>query len=110
MSLVCASFVLLCYLLEKLVGTVAGLAAAARQARQDVRAQEVAAFAAAPTLGCTWSIALLLGGESREFKRMAGRLKTKLDQRLHAFGVSCYVVNETVAAPQQPWTVERVAS
>lgn len=97
-------------LLEKLVGTVAGLAAAARQARQDVRAQEVAAFAAAPTLGCTWSIALLLGGESREFKRMAGRLKTKLDQRLHAFGVSCYVVNETVAAPQQPWTVERVAS
>lgn len=97
-------------LLEKLVGTVAGLAAAARQVSWDARAQEVVAFAMAPTPGCPWSIALLLGGESREFKRMAGRLKSKLDQRLHAFGVSCYVVNETVAAPQQPWTVERVAS
>lgn len=100
-------------LLEKLVGTVAGLAAAARQASQDARAQEVAAFATAHTPGGAWSIALVLTWthpDMRDYARMAKLLKTKLDQRLRAFGVCCYVVNETVAAPQQPWTVERVAS
>lgn len=94
--------------LQKVVGTVATLTAAARAPATDAHAAAVRPFVTAGTAGSKWSVVLLLTWDIPDYGRLAGRLKTALEQRLRAFNVSCHVVNETVTAPAQPWTAQRV--
>lgn len=93
---------------HKVVGTMVSLSAACRAPATDVRAVAVQPYAAAYTPGTCWTVVLLLTWRGSDYRRLAGRLKTALEQRLRAFNVACFVVNETVAAPGQPWSVRRL--
>lgn len=93
----------------KVEGTLTALVAAARAPAANVNAATVQPFLAAVAPGAVWHVVLLLGWSEPDFGRLARLLKTKLEQRLHAFNIQCFVVNETVTAPAQPWTVGRIS-
>ncbi|PXW92408.1 hypothetical protein C7444_12417 [Sphaerotilus hippei] len=94
--------------LQKVVGTVATLTAAARAPVTDAHAAAVRPFVAACMTGSRWNVVLLLTWNIPDYGRLASRLKTALEQRLRAFDVTCHVVNENITAPTLPWTVGRV--
>lgn len=96
--------------LQKVAGTIATLTAAARAPTTDAHAVAVQPYAAAYAPNATWTVVLLLTWGGPDYGRLASLLKTALDQRLHAFNVSCFVINESLTAPAQPWKVVRVAS
>ena len=95
---------------EKLEGTLLSLAAAVRAAPVQADAAAVAPFALAMNATAQWSVVLLLtwNPTARDFGRLAMRLRDKLRQRLAAYNVQCFVLNESESAPHQPWTVTRV--
>lgn len=95
---------------HKVVGTMVSLSAASRAPVANTRAVAVQPYAAAYMPGTRWTVVLLLTWCGSDYGRLAGRLKTALEQRLRAFNVACFVVNETVVAPGQPWTVGRLTS
>jgi hypothetical protein len=95
---------------EKLEGTLVGVTAAARSAASQVSAAALAPFAKVTYGPAPWSVVLLLTWrpDARDFGRLAMRLRDKLCQRLAAYKVQCFVLNETESAPEQPWTLTRV--
>lgn len=58
-----------------------------------------------------WSLALILTWrpDAHDFGRLAMRLSDKLEKRFRAFNLACYVLNETDRAPNQPWSMTRIA-
>ncbi len=56
----------------------------------------------------SWNIVLLVTWAPNDFKRLARLLTTKMAQRLAAFGVACFALNEHELAPGQPWSVHRI--
>ena len=95
---------------EKLEGTLVSLMAAARADAQNADAQALLPFAHLLEGAAQWSVVLLLtwNPAARDFGRLAMRLRDKLRQRLAAYNVQCFVLNESESAPHQPWTVTRV--
>lgn len=95
---------------EKLEGTLLSLAAATRRGGADANAAKVLPFAQAWHLGSQWSVVLLLtwNPAAKDFGRLAMRLNDKLRQRLAAYQVACFVVNEGTPAPNQPWRLTRI--
>lgn len=95
---------------EKLEGTLASLAAAVRASAGRADATNVAPFAQVIHGAAQWSVVLLLtwNPSARDFGRLAMRLRDKLQQRLAAYNVQCFVLNESDVASQQPWTLTRV--
>lgn len=95
---------------EKLEGTLVSLAAAVRAAPVQADAAAVVPFARAMDAAAQWSVVLLLtwNPAARDFGRLAMRLRDKLRQRLAAYNVQCFVLNESESAPHQPWTLTRV--
>ena len=93
---------------EKLEGTLVSLAAAQRTDAGNAQAAEVTPFAQVADASVQWSVVLLLTWNPRDFGRLAMRLRDKLQQRLAAYNVQCFVLNESESAPHQPWTLTRV--
>lgn len=95
---------------EKLEGTLASLAAAVRADPAQADAAAVVHFARVMDAAAQWSVVLLLTWNpcARDFGRLAMRLRDKLRQRLAAYSVQCFVLNESESAPHQPWTLTRV--
>lgn len=95
---------------EKLEGTLVSLAAAVRAGAAQADAAAVAPFAQVMGAAAQWSVVLLLtwNPAARDFGRLAMRLRDKLQQRLAAHNVQCFVLNERESAPHQPWTLTRV--
>ena len=95
---------------EKLEGTLVSLMAAARADAQNADAQALLPFAHLLEGAAQWSVVLLLtwNPAARDFGRLAMRLRDKLRQRLAAYNVQCFVLNESESAPHQPWTLTRV--
>ncbi|MEY4980505.1 MAG: hypothetical protein RLZZ352_2775, partial [Pseudomonadota bacterium] len=94
---------------EKLEGTLVSLAAAVRADPPHADAAEVLRFALVMDASAQWSVVLLLtwNPAARDFGRLAMRLGDKLRQRLAAYNVQCFVLNERESAPNQPWTLTR---
>lgn len=93
---------------EKLEGTLVSLMAAARADARNADAQKLNPFARVLEGSAQWSVVLLLTWDAPDFGRLAMRLRDKLRQRLAAYNVQCFVLNENESAPQQPWTLKRV--
>lgn len=93
---------------QKVAGTIATLAAAERAPLTEPRAASVRPYAQGYMVGNQLTVVLLLTWSCPDFAALASRLKTAMEQRLRAFNVTCFVVNETVLAPAQPWTAERI--
>ena len=95
---------------EKLEGTLVSLMAAARADAHNADAQKLNPFARVLEGSAQWSVVLLLtwNPAARDFGRLAMRLRDKLRQRLAAYNVQCFVLNESESAPHQPWTLTRV--
>jgi len=96
---------------EKLEGTLLSLAAARRAGAAHAQAEQVTPMVGVLNEGAQWSVVLLLtwNPAARDFGRLAMRLNDKLRQRLAAYQVACFVVNEEVPAPHQPWQLTRIA-
>lgn len=94
---------------QKVTGTIATLAAAERAPLTEPRAASVRPYAQGYLPGNQLTVVLLLTWSRPDFAALASRLKTAMEQRLHAFNVTCFVVNETVSAPAQPWSAGRIA-
>lgn len=97
---------------DKVAGTLASLVGASRAPVDDhPDAAQVLPMAGVMQRGVRWSVVLLLAWSpaARDFGRLAMRLRDKLGQRLAAYQVECFVVNEGESAPNQPWTVTRTA-
>lgn len=96
---------------EKLEGTLVSLIAAGRASPGQQDALEVHSFAKVMEAAAQWSVVLLLtwNPTARDFGRLAMRLRDKLQQRLAAYNVQCFVLNQSESAPHQPWAVTRVA-
>lgn len=94
---------------QKVAGTIASLAAAERAPLKELRATSVKPYAQGYMPGKQLTVVLLLTWSLPDFAVLASRLKTRMEQRLRAFDVTCFVVNETVSAPAQPWAAERIA-
>ncbi|WP_157118906.1 hypothetical protein [Azohydromonas lata] len=94
---------------QKVAGTITTLAVASRAPTTESRAVAVQPYAKAFAPGVALKVVLFLTWSGPDFGVLASRLKTAMEQRLHAFNVTCLVVNETVTAPAQPWTVGRTA-
>lgn len=84
--------------------------AAVRAAPVQAEATAVAPFARVMDTTVQWSVVLLLtwNPAARGFGRLAMRLRDKLRQRLAAYNVQCFVLNESESAPRKPWTLTRV--
>lgn len=97
---------------EKLEGTLVSLAAAVRADTGQMDAAKVIPFAQVIGGEAQWSVVLLLtwDPDANDFPRLAIRLRDKLRQRLAAYKVQCFVLNENDVAPQQPWTLMRAES
>lgn len=95
-------------LAEKVEGALICMATARRASSASEKAAALAPFVEAVATGATWNIVLLLTWDPSDFKRLANRLSTKIQQRLVAFHVHCHVVNEADLAPLQPWTTMRL--
>lgn len=100
---------------EKLEGTLVSLAAAQRAAQSDeipVPVAQVQPAAGVMAPEAKWSLVLLLtwDPEARDFNRLAMRLGDRLEKRLAAFRLDCFVLNESDRAPNQPWSVTRITS
>lgn len=98
-------------LAEKLEGTLLSLAAATRRGASDGSAVKVLPFAQAWHQGSQWSVVLLLtwNPTAKDFRRLAMRLNDKLRQRLAAYQLECFVVNEEMTTTGQPWQLTRIA-
>lgn len=96
---------------EKLEGTLLSMAAARRVSATDANANELIPMTSALDSGSDWIVVLLLtwNPAARDFGRLAMRLNDKLRQRLASYKVTCFVVNEGVPAPNQPWQLTRIA-
>lgn len=94
---------------QKVAGTIATLAAAERAPPAEGRAAGLLPHAHAFRPGNALTVVLLLTWSLPDFPLLAKRLKLHMEQRLSAFNVTCFVVNETVAAPAQPWAAGRIA-
>lgn len=96
---------------EKVEGTLLSLVAAVRKVEADARAATVLPFAQVRNQGGRWCVVLLLTWDptARDFGRLAMRLNDKLRQRLAAYQLECFVVNEEAPAPHQPWQLTRIA-
>lgn len=94
---------------QKVAGTIATLVAAERAPATEARAAQVLPIAKAYVPGTPLHVVLLLTWSLPDFGRLAMGLKHHMEQRLSAFNVTCYVVNESVTAPTQPWTAGRTA-
>lgn len=94
---------------QKVVGTIATLAAAERAPSTEPRAAAVKSYAQGYQPGSPLTVVLLLTWSLPDFGALASRLKTSMEQRLRAFNVTCLVVNETLRSPAQPWTTGRTA-
>lgn len=94
---------------EKLEGTLVSLVAAGRASLGQQDALEIRPFLQVIDAAAQWSVVLLLTWNPTDFGRLAMRLRDKLQQRLAAYNVQCFVLNESESAPHQPWTVTRVA-
>lgn len=92
---------------QKVAGTIATLVAAERAPAAEARAAVVLPHAPAYRPGNALTVVLLLTWSLPDFPLLAKRLKLHMEQRLSAFNVTCFVVNETVTAPAQPWTAGR---
>lgn len=98
---------------EKLEGTLVSLAAARRAAHaEEVPVAQVQPAAGVMAPESEWSLVLLLTWDpgARDFGRLAMRLRDKLDKRLAAFRLNCFVLNENESAPNQPWSVTRITA
>lgn len=95
---------------EKLEGTLVSLMAAQRAGASQPDVQPLQPFAEVAQQPTNWRVVLVLAWNPRDFRRLAMRLNDKLRQRLAAYDVECYVLNEGESAPQQPWTVTRIPS
>lgn len=93
---------------QKFEGTLATLVAARRAAALDVTANTLLPYTAAVDAGVDFSVVLLLCWNTPDFRRLAMRLRDKLRQRLHAYQVQCFILNEHDSAPSQPWTLTRI--
>lgn len=98
---------------EKLEGTLVSLAAARRAVHpEEIPEPVVQVLSAADVMApeAKWTLVLLLTWkpEARDFSRLAMRLGDKLDKRLAAFRLDCFVLNENESAPAQPWSVTRI--
>lgn len=95
---------------EKLEGTLVSMMAAVRNTG-DAKATEVIAKAGVLSPVVDWHVVLLLTWDptARDFRRLAMRLREKLNTRLAAYRLECFVLNEADTAPNQPWTVTRVS-
>lgn len=96
---------------EKLEGTLLSVVAARRASAANVDAAKVIPMAGAMDAQAAWGVVLLLTWDptSRDFGSLAMRLRDKLRQRLAAYRVACFVVNQVMPVPGQPWTLTRTA-
>lgn len=94
---------------EKLEGTLLSLAVARRASATHTQAEELLPMAAVLDDGAQLSVVLPLtwDPEARDFGRLAMRLNDKLRQRLAAYQLECFVVNEGIPIPGQPWQLTR---
>lgn len=95
--------------LQKVAGTIVTLTAASRAPATDARAVAVQPYAGAYAPNTSWTVVLLLTWDRKDYGRLASLLTTALKQRLHAFNLSCMVINEFHTAPPLPWQVVRSA-
>lgn len=95
-------------LVEKVIGSMTCLATAQRAAHSATQAAALQPFASAAAPGTSWNVVLLVTWAPTDFKRLARLLTTKMSQRLAAFGVACFALNEHELAPGQPWSVHRI--
>ncbi len=95
-------------LAEKVMGSMISLATAQRAAPGADNATALQPFALVAAPGTSWNIVLLVTWSPNDFKRLARLLTTKMSQRLAAFGVACFALNEHELAPGQPWSVQRI--
>lgn len=95
-------------LAEKITGSLICLATAQRAGPGAGNAAALQPFASAAAAGTNWNIVLLVTWAPTDFKRLARLLTTKMSQRLAAFGVACFALNEHELAPGQPWSVHRI--
>jgi len=95
---------------EKLEGTLLCLMAAQRAGAAQADAHAVQGMAGVVLPVADWCVVLVLCWDTRDFKRLAMRLRDKLVKRLAAYHVRCFVLNEGEATPMQPWTSFRMPS
>lgn len=93
---------------EKIEGTLCALAAALRAGPNHAKAAPVLPQSGVCSPDSKWNVVLLLTWDPVDFNRLAARIKDKLTQRLKVHRVHCFVLNESEAAPQQPWTLTRL--
>jgi hypothetical protein len=92
---------------EKFMGSMLCIVAANRAQHATTNAATLKPFMAALGGKGSLNLALLLTWKGADFKRLANRLYTKLAQRVAAFNVTCFVVDEIGTVPGQPWKVRR---
>lgn len=92
---------------EKFTGSMMCMIAAQRAMPASPNATALKPFFAAAMNGSTLNIALLLTWQQPEFNRLANLLSTKLQQRMNAFSINCFVVNDAQPLPMQPWRAVR---
>lgn len=92
---------------EKFMGSVVCMVAAQRARQASRKTAALEPFMAALNDRNSLNLALLLTWQLPDFKRLATRLNTKLEQRMKAFAVTCFVVDEMGTLPGQPWRTYR---
>lgn len=92
---------------EKFAGSIMCMVSAQRALQTSKNATALKPFLAAMCDDASLNVGLLLTWSGPEFKRLANRLSTKLQQRMTAFGVNCFVVDEVERLPGQPWRARR---
>jgi len=88
---------------DKFTGSIISLMAAQRAPETSKSAAKLKPFMAAMSEKTSLNLVLLLTWRGTDFKRLAKLLKTKLEQRVVAFNVTCHVVDELESVPGQPW-------
>ncbi len=93
---------------QKFEGCIASLAAAKRAGVGALAATEIQPYASFADSHAVVYAVLLLTWDIPDFGRLAMRLRDKLRQRMSAYNVTCYILNESDVAPLQPWTLSRL--
>jgi len=94
-------------LFEKFMGTMVCTAVAQRSCISSKNAADIKPYMVAMSDKVALNFVLLLTWGGADFKRLAKLLKSKMDQRMSAMNVSCFVVGENEQASGQPWRVCR---
>jgi hypothetical protein len=92
----------------KLQSTLVSLMAAKRTQPAHPHRPELLSYMSVVDDHNPWTVVLVLTWEARDFKRLAIRLRDKFTNRLAAFDVEVYIVDETSTAPNQPWAMTRL--